>query len=289
MRRLKDQSGRFIENATWIERECIVCHKPFTIKESALKYRRGKYCSRKCCDEHKKKICIGKGNGYFGKILSEKGRRMRSDITAKSWKIPNIRKSRLDGIERFVLEHGYHPGADEKSKEKRKHTFTLRYGVPHNWMVKEVRKKCNDTCILRYGKSMWQLMMEALKFHQTEIEIITKRILDDNGITYKPQFQLWDGGNIRIYDYYIPSSNLLIELDGDFWHANPIKYPKEKLLEVQRANILNDEYKTNLAKTSGYKIERFWETRIKLPDYPQLLLHTIKQYENVTPTKENES
>ena len=98
----------------------------------------------------------------------------------------------------------------KETKEKRKQTFIKLYGVPHNWMVKEIRKKCNETCIRRYGKSMWQLMMEALKLHQTEIEIITKTVLDKHNVPYQFQFQLWDDGNIRIYDFFIPSANLEI-------------------------------------------------------------------------------
>jgi very-short-patch-repair endonuclease len=65
-----------------------------------------------------------------------------------------------------------------------------------------------------------------------------------------------------IHDFYIPSINLLCEVDGDYFHSNPEKYKKEDLNEMQRKNRRRDEKKTRGALGIGYKIERFWETDI---------------------------
>ena len=35
-------------------------------------------------------------------------------------------------------------------------------------------------------------------------------------------------------DIYVPSFNLIIEADGDYWHGNPQKYSKSKLNKRQR-------------------------------------------------------
>ena len=65
----------------------------------------------------------------------------------------------------------------------------------------------------------------------------------------------------KIFDFYIPSKNMLIEVDGDYWHGNDEKY-KEKSA-MQRRNIKNDTFKDVLAKGFGYKIERVWESDLK--------------------------
>ena len=49
-------NGKFSKSAKYVECKCLYCGKLFTVKESLLKYGRGKYDCRKCCDDHKKII-----------------------------------------------------------------------------------------------------------------------------------------------------------------------------------------------------------------------------------------
>jgi very-short-patch-repair endonuclease len=66
----------------------------------------------------------------------------------------------------------------------------------------------------------------------------------------------------KIYDFYIPSINMLVEIDGDYYHANPEIY-EGKESKMQKKNIENDVYKDTLALGLGYKIERVWESDLK--------------------------
>ena len=54
----------------------------------------------------------------------------------------------------------------------------------------------------------------------------------------------------RIYDFYIPSINLIVEYDGDYWHREE-KY------------IAKDLKDTNKANKEGYQIFRYWESVVK--------------------------
>ena len=65
----------------------------------------------------------------------------------------------------------------------------------------------------------------------------------------------------KIFDFYIPSKNMLIEVDGDYWHGNPEKYAEKN--GMQRKNAKNDQFKDVLAKGYGYGIERVWENDLK--------------------------
>ena len=65
----------------------------------------------------------------------------------------------------------------------------------------------------------------------------------------------------KIYDFYLPELNLLIEIDGDFWHCNPIKFPAPTC-KTQEINLINDKFKNKWAKDNGYKLIRFWENDI---------------------------
>jgi very-short-patch-repair endonuclease len=63
----------------------------------------------------------------------------------------------------------------------------------------------------------------------------------------------------KIFDFYIPSKNMLIEVDGDYFHGNPLIYEQKDLNKMQIRNIRNDKFKDVLAKGNGYTIERVWE------------------------------
>jgi len=65
----------------------------------------------------------------------------------------------------------------------------------------------------------------------------------------------------KIFDFYIPHLNLLIEVDGCYFHGNPDKF--EVLNNMQKKNIRNDAFKDSLATGLGFGIERVWESDLK--------------------------
>ncbi len=93
----------------------------------------------------------------------------------------------------------------------------------------------------------------------TSPEIAVNAILLKIGIIYQKQFIL----NSVIYDFYVPSKNLLIEVDGDYYHANPLIYEQKDLNGMQKKNVIKDKFKTSLAIGLGYDLIRIWENDIK--------------------------
>lgn len=58
-------------------------------------------------------------------------------------------------------------------------------------------------------------------------------------------------------------SNILIECDGDFWHANPKFYPDEtKWYHTQKRIRAKDLVKNEIAKQLSMTLLRFWEDDI---------------------------
>lgn len=62
------------------------------------------------------------------------------------------------------------------------------------------------------------------------------------------------------YDFFIPSKNIFIECDGDYWHGNPDK--NKTLNKTQINNIARGKQKQSYAEKRGYKVLRFWECDI---------------------------
>jgi very-short-patch-repair endonuclease len=97
------------------------------------------------------------------------------------------------------------------------------------------------------------------KVVNNKLEQLFRSILDTYEIDY---IQSFNSGRF-VYDFYIPSRNILIEVDGDFYHSNPIKYPNGPIYETQIHNSKNDQIKNEWAKANGYTLLRFWESDIQ--------------------------
>ena len=89
-------------------------------------------------------------------------------------------------------------------------------------------------------------------------ERIMQEILDGIGIDYTYQYEL----SGFFYDFYIPSKNLLIEVDGDFWHCKPGTKHEIPVMKEQITNTANDKKKTAIVYANGYTLLRFWESDI---------------------------
>lgn len=86
-----------------------------------------------------------------------------------------------------------------------------------------------------------------------------KNVLDFLKIEYVQQFEAKSIG--RFYDFYLPKSNILIEIDGTYWHTDPRVYDKP-INRIQKRNKKVDELKTKWALIHGYILLRFWEEDI---------------------------
>lgn len=92
-------------------------------------------------------------------------------------------------------------------------------------------------------------------------EDFAKQFLDKLGVKYQYQFEAKDIG--RYYDFYLPEHNLLLEIDGDFWHGNPLIYKEEELRGHQKRAQRVDEHKTKWALMHGIPILHIWENDIR--------------------------
>lgn len=70
---------------------------------------------------------------------------------------------------------------------------------------------------------------------------------DKNMIKYERQFQIEKG--THRYDFLLTEKNIIVEIDGEFWHSSEEQKTKDKSFE-------------NFAKVNGYKIIRFTDKQI---------------------------
>lgn len=101
---------------------------------------------------------------------------------------------------------------------------------------------------------------EKQKYGTSKLEeLFANDFLKKNDIKYIYQFEAKDIH--RYYDFYLPDRNTLIEVDGDYWHCNPIKFKKKNLVQYKSGIV--DTIKDNWAKLHGIKLIRIWENDIR--------------------------
>jgi very-short-patch-repair endonuclease len=90
----------------------------------------------------------------------------------------------------------------------------------------------------------------------TAPEVAFAELLKELNIEYETQKIV--GG--KIFDFYIPSKNMLVEIDGVYFHAKDKEI--KDMSSMQRRIFLNDKKKNAIANNSGYLLERVWEDEI---------------------------
>lgn len=146
--------------------------------------------------------------------------------------------------------------------------------------IKKNKKNDNKAKIVKKTKI---IKKQHPKYGTSKLEDdFAKEFLNKLGVKYVYQFEAKDIG--RFFDFYLPDSNLIIEIDGDFWHGNPEKYKKEELKGHQIRAQRIDEYKTKWALMHSIPILRIWESDIR--KNPKKVMEMLKETLNIQNNKQ---
>ncbi len=196
----------------------------------------------------------------------------------------------------------------EEVKNKKANTFVLKYGVDNIWKSKSYYEWLDNFMVDKYGKrritgdkddisnarkEYWKNLPldereEKIKkilrnLHSgcySKLETKISVILDEFEIPYERSFWL----NKKQFDFKIKDCNILIEVQGDFWHANPIKYKADDILNHPNNPISakelwkKDNKKLKMANSHGYDVIYLWESDIKENKHIEILFNEIKKY-----------
>lgn len=154
---------------------------------------------------------------------------------------------------------------ENKTENKKQKIYKSQSVVPtKDKSIKELFVRKNDTPKERkhpeYGTSKLE-------------DKFAKEFLNKLGVKYEKQFKAESIG--RYYDFYIPSCNTLIEIDGGFWHSDPRLYEGKELTPTQKKNKKVDKYKDKWAKEHKIPLIRIWEHDIN--NNPEQVLEMLKK------------
>jgi very-short-patch-repair endonuclease len=119
------------------------------------------------------------------------------------------------------------------------------------WENKTLEEK--EIIIQRLNDAMIQVIKP------TKIENKIRQFLIKNNLNFQINYPI----SIFRADFYLFDYNLVIECDGDYWHANPMFYSKDNLDSIQIKNIDRDKRKELFLNENNFNYLRFWENDIK--------------------------
>jgi len=114
------------------------------------------------------------------------------------------------------------------------------------------------------------------------------KILDELGTDFKPEHSISyydESGKKRWKSYDALVGNLLIEVNGDYWHANPLNYKEDDVFYFPKSIVKAKEiweldiYKKKIAELHGYKFMTVWESELKesINDVKQRIKDKVNQ------------
>lgn len=135
-------------------------------------------------------------------------------------------------------------------------------GSKDNWQKTEYRDK-----ILKHPGRLQQCRKGAIagnsnspckRFHNTIPERKLKEILDQLQINYIHGFPVWNIEHGYVADFFIEKYNLILEVDGKYWH----NYPNGNEMDKIRSNEL---------QSKDYNVIRVWEDEFDINSIRQKL------------------
>lgn len=240
--------------------ECEWCGGLAYKTQSQLKKHKHHYCSNKCQSEKKHseayedracEIC-----GELMHVSKKSTQRFCSTECQKMWQTQQVgelnkrftrKKINCDycGNEFFVKNYKTLTNQNHFcSKNCRQEWFANIWSQSDEWKDESRKRAAN-------------MMKNNLSITMTKPQIIVNELLDNYHIQYNNEEQF-------IYysvDNYLINHNLIIEVMGDYWHGNPLKF--NELNNLQRKNIGRDKAKhTFIQKYYDINILYLWEKDI---------------------------
>ncbi len=200
----------------------------------------------------------------------------------------------------------------EEIKEKKRKTFIKHYGVDNirKWkpfydyidrVIKERYSISRSELLSIKGKEVWQKLTDEQKeewlnksilsddaqqkvhrnkkgYNSSKLETRIEEVLKESNITYTSQFIIRENKKRKFYDFCLNEYKIIIEVNGDYWHANPKFYKSNDIIyycfgrKKAKEIWLKDEEKRKMAENKGYKVIYIWENELmELKDNKKIL------------------
>lgn len=162
------------------------------------------------------------------------------------------------------------PSQISEVKRKKEETFIKHYGVDNVWKTKEYREFTSKRWA-SYNKEKKSELIHKWTKQEGRISKIENKIVNIfNNLNIPIETQFKFPKFFHKYDILLKNTNILIEVQGDFWHANPNKYKENDIINFpgNKSYLAKELWKKDLqkihyAETQNYKVIQIWESDIR--------------------------
>jgi len=141
--------------------------------------------------------------------------------------------------------------------QRRGSTYDEVYGVAK---AEEYKQKLRDASPARLAQ---------FQRKETEPERLVREMLEGLGVAFQQEAPL---GHYTV-DFLLEASRVVVQADGDYWHANPAIYPVPTAAQKDRRRL--DASCDSFLHNQGYRVLRFWEK--DLYNNPKMCLQALQE------------
>lgn len=228
-----------------IKDTCEYCGNICEFKPKAYTLSKHHYCSHDCYYKDKtNKVSKGKDNISYNRIETN-----CTNCNKKIYVIPYNynKKNQFGENNNFCSQQCYW-------EYRSKHYVGNFAPATNRIFTEEMRQKSRKICLEN---------LKNMSTKNTSIQLMVDNWLNELNVKYEREYTI---GYYSI-DNYLTDYNLAIEVMGDYWHSNPLKYnlTKNKINQIQYKDIKKDKSKkTYLFKYHKINILYLWESDIKI-------------------------
>jgi very-short-patch-repair endonuclease len=216
----------------------------------------GKNNFHKDPNTHKKAIETQKKNWKEGKYKGW----WENDNEETRNKIEGIKEKLRNDKERGIKISKSLTGVPKSEESKLKLSKTQKKRFQDNPQLKKEMSK---------RRIKW--LKSKLSNKKSKLEIKFENILNLLNIEFEFQYEFKN----RLFDFYLKNFNILIEVDGDFYHCNPNSKHDKIIYETQKLTKQNDIHKNNLCFKNEITLIRYWEKDIN--ERPEWVINDLKR------------
>ena len=213
----------------------------------------------------------GERNPFYGKTHSDKTKKLQSDAKNGKYdgeKNPMFGKSWKDVVREKMGTHRFEEYLSDRNKKHSERMMGEKnpfYGKTHPQDIMSIISNANkiysSNPIVKQRQREFAIeRMRKNKYKMTNPERVMKSILSELSIPSHYNFIM---DKRYQYDFRITNTNIIIEVQGDYWHCNPKIYPNGPTSERQKFKLQRDTEKKHYAEQKGYSILYVWEDELK--------------------------
>lgn len=196
-------------------------------------------------------------------------------------------KSKKTCIKKFGVDNA---SKSDIIKQKKKNTFLKHYGVDNIWKTKDYVRNIWKNYTEERKQEIIRNVYASINKNKESGSKIEKRIasiFDDMNLSYCRQFFI--NGSRHPYDFRISNSNILIEVNGKWWHADPRYYKEDDIVKQPgkkynlKAKDIWDKDKKNIdfALKNDFIVVTLWEDDIINKNDCELMKFIIDTLNNI--------